>query len=82
MFIHHLMMLDQNKAASAAVRSVAHMKLIDLEVWMRKKAKNPFGDKLYRSQYLYQADRIKNYLAGNLKVERGDVAAMPPGSPI
>jgi len=81
-FLHSLMMLDQNKSASAAVRSVAHMKLIDLEIWLRKKAKKSSGNKQYRTQYRYQADRIKAYLAGNLKVERSDLAAMPPGSPI
>ncbi len=79
--VHHLMLLDQNGEASADARAAAHLTLTDLRTWFEKQGRKS-GDSLYRAHYLYEADRIGQYLAGNLKISASDLAALPPGSPI
>lgn len=80
--VHHLMLLAQNNKASADVRAMAHSTLSDLEGWLRKQSKKASAGDLYKAHYRYQADRVAQYLTGDLKVSAGDLAVLPPGSPI
>lgn len=81
-YLHHMMLLNQNGKSSAAARETAHLKLVELEKWLRKRAGKSSKDPLYQAYYLYQADRIGKFLSGDLKISAKDLAAMPPGSPI
>ncbi|WP_323846481.1 zinc-dependent metalloprotease [Microbulbifer magnicolonia] len=81
-YIQRLMLLAGDKNASEPVRAKANLQLAKFQQamgGMKLFGEDPQG---YSAHYFYQAQRIAAFMRGELKVEAGDLKAMPPGSPI
>jgi hypothetical protein len=81
-YLHHLMMLAQNKGSSETVKAMASYKLSELMSWMSKMSRKLSKNKAYAAHYRYEANRILRFLKGNYKPSGAELAKMPPGSPI
>ncbi|SEA12411.1 zinc-dependent metalloprotease [Microbulbifer marinus] len=81
-YIQRLMLLASDKNAPESVRAKANLQLAKFQQAMGRM--KLFGDdpQGYSAHYYYQAQRIGAFMDGALKVEAGDLKAMPPGSPI
>ena len=81
-YIHQLMLLAGDKLAPESARARAHLELAKFQHAigeMKLFGEDPQG---YNAHYFYEASRIASFMDGDLKVESGDIKAMPPGSPI
>ncbi|MBY6211844.1 zinc-dependent metalloprotease [Microbulbifer agarilyticus] len=81
-YIHHLMLLAGNKQAPESARARANFELAKFQHAigaMKLFGEDPHG---YNAHYFYEANRIAAFMDGDLKVEKGDLKPMPPGSPI
>ena len=81
-YIHQLMLLAGNKKAPESARARASFELARFQHAIGEM--KLFGEDAhgYNAHYFYEANRIAAYMAGDLKVEPGDIKGMPPGSPI
>jgi hypothetical protein len=81
-FIHHLMLLAQNKSTSEAVKAAAMLHLSELATWLDSQIKRGSFNKEYKAHYYFEARRIAGFLRGDYKPEADELAKMPPGAPI
>ncbi|MFD1215874.1 zinc-dependent metalloprotease [Microbulbifer celer] len=81
-YIHQLMLLASNKKAPSSARGQASLELAKIQHAigrMKLFGGDPQG---YNAHYFYEAQRIAQFMAGNLEVSPADIKSMPPGSPI
>ncbi|WP_160152233.1 zinc-dependent metalloprotease [Microbulbifer sp. ALW1] len=81
-YIHRLMLLASDKKAPESARARANFELAKFQHAigeMKLFGDDPLG---YNAHYFNEANRIAAFMQGDLKVDAGDVKAIPPGSPI
>ncbi|WP_231759291.1 zinc-dependent metalloprotease [Microbulbifer elongatus] len=81
-YIQHLMLLAGDKTAPESARARASFELAKFQHAigeMKLFGDDPHG---YNAHYFYEANRIDAFMRGDLKVDKGDLKPMPPGSPI
>ncbi len=81
-YIHQLMLLAGDKSAPESARARANFELAKFQHAIGEM--KLFGDdpQGYNAHYFYEANRIAVFMNGDLKVDKGDLKPMPPGSPI
>ncbi|MCQ3830987.1 zinc-dependent metalloprotease [Microbulbifer elongatus] len=81
-YIQHLMLLAGDTSAPESARARASFELAKFQHAIGEM--KLFGDAPhgYNAHYFYEANRIDAFMRGDLKVDKGDLKPMPPGSPI
>jgi hypothetical protein len=79
--INALIRLAANQTSSTQVRSVAFLKLIQLEAWLKDRQKG-IADETWKAHYMYAQERIRTFMDApqDFKVEQE--LNPPPGQPI
>jgi hypothetical protein len=81
-FLNNLLSLALHTGASQQARSIAHLKIDQLNGWLIDRLKITGTEEVWRAHYLYALARIKKYLDNPDEYKEQTVFTPPPGQPI
>jgi hypothetical protein len=80
-FVNALIRLAANKSASTQVRSIAFLKLNQLDSWIKERIK-AVADEDWKAHYMYAQERIKSFIDDPQDFKMDLELNPPPGQPI